>query len=43
MISMEQLLKALSGLGLPEEHPAKLAQLQVESKKPRKISSQTLM
>ena len=40
---MEQILKALSGMGLPEEHAAKLAQLLVESKKARKISSNKLI
>ena len=40
---MEQILKALSGMGLPEEHAAKLAQLLVESKKARKISSKKLI
>ena len=40
---MEQILKALSGMGLPEEHAAKLAQLLVESKKAGKISSKKLI
>ena len=40
---MEQSLKALSGMGLPEEHAAKLAQLLVESKKAGKISSKKLI
>ena len=40
---MEQILKALSGMGLPEEHAAKLAQLLVESKKAGKMSSKKLI
>ena len=40
---MEQILKALSGMGLPEEHAAKLTQLLVESKKAGKISSKKLI
>ena len=40
---MEQILKALSGMGLPEEHSATLALLLVESKKAGKISSKKLI